>query len=573
MDLFRAIGLTTPSIWQVARELAHAEHGLTINEAARRAGLGPTSVRKAAKRLAGLHINGNALCIVESPQHRGRGYQTHLICEHHQIAQFNRYSSRSHTPLTYDVKTFSVENKGHPPGDARDDRSSDEVNGQRQRPTSRIERQDTLDALSDDVVVVRGARYWRYAAERVRTLAWERGASRECAQVIGSVILSNVTGQPLREFRRYVAVLQDEHAATELVERVEWVLANRDRNAAYAAARAVLNRQLQGKRGVTQQPVDDGGYNLATVEGRQRFRQFIEDNATSGMWWFDCPRCGGNITRELWEDEDIDESWRPFDPYERYDDECSCIYILRARERGTQRDPSKSPALSAVLLKANQGRQRGAPYDLDDPVERRNYLARAGEIAADGGGECPICRKRITTAVWEDAGAAYDGDGLCKCVYAARMKAADGVGVQREDDDAPSWLASDILPEITAAESKWEREEHERHRAHSHVDAWTQARDEAARRGEYLDYAQWSAECGEVGFGLSKPTQRQRPRQRNLQHSPAQPRKAEHSQDEIQSYIDKLRAEMRQNGKTEADIQAAVQGVLRSVEVAHDLPD
>ena len=172
------------------------------------------------------------------------------------------------------------------------------------RPTDVTDRQETLDRLPGHVVLVEGARYWRYAMERVRTGAWRLGAERAVSDVIAGALCERVSGKPLANYRKIAAELNRRGAELVACVRRAW---RRGRRAAYAACRAALVRLLKGEP--IQDPPQrrhkskdswDRGYDLATPDGRRRYldtaRELAKENGV-------CPRCGDRLDRRLFRDD------------------------------------------------------------------------------------------------------------------------------------------------------------------------------------------------------------------------------------------------------------------------------
>lgn len=191
---------------------------------------------------------------------------------------------------------------------------------QSNRPNGVGERQEVLDRLPGDVVLVKGARYWRYAMERARTGAWRLGAERAVGDVIAGALCERVTGRPLAEYRKLAAELNRRGA--ELVERVRraW---RRGRRAAYAACKACLVRLLKGepiqdppKRCRKSEDSWDRGYDLSTPAGRRRYLHMARELARSREL---CPRCGDRLARKLFRDDAAIAF--------REDGLCRCVYV------------------------------------------------------------------------------------------------------------------------------------------------------------------------------------------------------------------------------------------------------
>jgi len=196
---------------------------------------------------------------------------------------------------------------------------------QYQRPTGFVERQEIIDRLPGSVILVKGARYWRYAMERVRTGAWRLGAERAVADVIAGTLSARVTGRPLADYRKIAAELNRRGA--ELVDCVRraW---RRGRRAAYAACRAALGRLLQGepiqdppKRRRKSNDRWDRGYDLATPDGRRRYLDAARELARSHA---SCPRCGNRLDGKLLRD-DAAIAFREAGL-------CRCVYVAFDRE-------------------------------------------------------------------------------------------------------------------------------------------------------------------------------------------------------------------------------------------------
>ncbi len=205
---------------------------------------------------------------------------------------------------------------------------------QHQRPTDFAGRQAILDRLPGHVTLVKGARYWRYCLERIRTGAWRLGADRATSDVIAGALSARVTGRPLAEYRKIAAELNRRGA--ELVECVRraW---RRGRRAAYAACRAALVRLLRGE------PIQDpptkrrksennwnGGYDLSRPGGRRRYLDIARELAKAGA---PCPRCGERLARKLFRDDAAIAF--------REEGLCRCVYIAFDREALAREERSR----------------------------------------------------------------------------------------------------------------------------------------------------------------------------------------------------------------------------------------
>ncbi|MFB6271990.1 MAG: hypothetical protein ABEL51_03745 [Salinibacter sp.] len=178
------------------------------------------------------------------------------------------------------------------------------------------------------MILIKGARYWRYAMERARTGAWRFGAERAVSDVIASVISEQVTGQPLREYRKIAAELNRRGA--EVIKRVAAAL-RRGIRAAYAACKACLARLLRGEpvrdERSQQRPSEqdtrrwDAGFDLSTSEDRRRYLDTARKLAKSGD---SCPRCGERLDRRLFRDDAAIAF--------REDGLCQCVYVAFDRE-------------------------------------------------------------------------------------------------------------------------------------------------------------------------------------------------------------------------------------------------
>lgn len=192
-------------------------------------------------------------------------------------------------------------------------------------PNSFGERQEVLDRLPGHIVLVKGARYWRYAMERTRTGAWRFGAERAVSDVIAGAMCERVTGRSLAEYRKIAAELN--RRGTEVVECVRraW---RRGRRAAYAACKAALIRLMRGepiqdlpKRCQTSENSRDRGYDLSTPHGRRRYLGIARELARSGQ---PCPRCGDQLAWKLFRDDAAIAF--------REEGLCQCVYVAFDRE-------------------------------------------------------------------------------------------------------------------------------------------------------------------------------------------------------------------------------------------------
>ena len=321
--LFRAIGLTTPSVRAVARELAFAPEGLSVGALAARCDLSRASVRNAAKRLSRLHLRGYSLCLVHRPRYRGRGYETILQCEAFTVPK--RSSAGNETPKTRDVRHTQTS------GDVPCTRPRQED----PTPTRRTpdDEQAILNALPDHIVLIRRARYWRYVMANCRRGCWMLGATRPVSDVVTGVVSKRVTGCQMREYRRIAAVLA--RHGRDLVQRVRVAL-KRGRRAAYAACEAILNRLLAGQPVRDRQPagqgresrIRDGGYHLGTAEGLRRYLDAARAIAAAGGG--PCPRCGERIERCLLRDDAAIA-------FER-EGLCRCVFVAFDREAAAREE-------------------------------------------------------------------------------------------------------------------------------------------------------------------------------------------------------------------------------------------
>ena len=369
------------------------------------------------------------------------------------------------------------------------------------------------------MVLVRGARFWRYAAERLRILAWEAGASRPCSQAISSVVLSNVTGRPIREFRRYLGILQDEHAASVLVKRADWCLENRDLKLTYAAIRSVLTRQLQGKLAITRRPVDDRGFDLRTVEGREKYRVAVMERL-DGRSECECPRCGGEILSEVWNSDE--PAWRPFDPYGRYDGECSCIYLWRARVRGVERDPSKSPVLGWIT-------QRGADHRITTELQQ---WVQDGNPDGDGGIDLSGSAVGRELRDW-----VKEGNSTPKPSRPRRRQRKNHCRQRRD-------------------RATWEREQ-----ANTEAERWARDRDAAAAQGIVLDYRQWKTDGWHISTGLPVEADPAVSSQK-----PAYQHDQSVSEADVEAFVDEVRAELVEAGVVGNELERRVADARRAME-------
>ena len=315
--LFRAIGLTTPSVRAVARELAFAPEGLSVGALAARCDLSRASVRNAAKRLSRLHLRGYSLCLVHRPRYRGRGYETILQCEAFTVSK--RRSAGNETPKTRGIRHTQTSGDVPCARPRQQDPTPD-----RKTPD---EQQAIVAALPDDLVLVRGARYWRYVMANCRRGCWLLGASRAVSDIVTGTVAKRVTGVALREYRRIASVLA--RSGRDLMQRVRVAL-KRGRRAAYAACEAILNRLLAGQPVRDRQPagqgtesrIRDGGYHLGTPAGRRRYLDAARAIAAAGGG--SCPRCGERIERCLLRDDAAIA-------FER-EGLCRCVYVAFDRE-------------------------------------------------------------------------------------------------------------------------------------------------------------------------------------------------------------------------------------------------
>lgn len=173
-----------------------------------------------------------------------------------------------------------------------------------QRPTDFVERQEILDRLPDSVILVKGARYWRYCLERIRTGAWQFGAERAVGDVVAGVLCERLSGKPLAEYRKLAAELNRRGAELVACVRRAW---HRGRRAAYAACKAAFIRLLKGapiqdppKQGWRSTESWDRGYDLTTPDGRRRYLDTARELARSHA---PCPRCGDRLDRRLFRDD------------------------------------------------------------------------------------------------------------------------------------------------------------------------------------------------------------------------------------------------------------------------------
>jgi len=249
---------------------------------------------------------------------------------------------------------------------------------QHQRPTGFAGRQATLDRLPGHVVLVKGARYWRYCLERIRTGAWQLGADRATSDVIAGTLSARVTGRTLAEYRVIAAELNRRGA--ELVECVRraW---RRGRRAAYAACKAALVRLFKGapiqdppKQGRRSTESWDRGYDLSTPDGRRRYLNAARELARSGA---PCPRCGERLDRRLFRDDAAIAF--------REDGLCQCVYVAfdraalareeRARQETAGRWTLAGPLGGREVREGPRGPRAKASQWTFDPAQSDTHRA------------------------------------------------------------------------------------------------------------------------------------------------------------------------------------------------------
>jgi len=423
--LFDAICLKTPSVRAVAEQLAFAPDGLAVGELAERTRFSKRTIWKAARRLSGLHIGGLKICQATFLDHRGRGYQTTFRCEAFSLPMQTISVNTSRTLKTLESKTNMTDNRGWPANRSIAQNPLQNTENQKaERPKSVEERRKLLFSLSEDVVLVKGSRFYRYAMEYLRLRLWRIGARRDVGEVICSTVSAKTVGRSLSEFWRYVRVI--EQAGVIVIRRVEAGIAHGGLPGGFEAAHGCFNRILSGGR-----LVDDRGFDL-TDSGE--CKRFIE--VAKGIDEGKCPRCAGLI----WP-ESLEEPGRAFDPYES-EELCRCLYIAVSRSSGAKREPAKSP-------------ERRKPPALGRSPERQ--------------GESRQPERRASVR------------------FAGRSE-----GGRRGIEDAAYWRRL-----------RQERVERE-------VEEWARARDDAAARGQVLNYAEWqrareygvSGVCGAILAGV-----------------------------------------------------------------------
>lgn len=230
------------------------------------------------------------------------------------------------------------------------------------RPGTPQERVKALRTVGDEIILIKGGRFYRWTLEQFRLLAWRGGAGRREGDIICGQVGKLIDGRPLG-FARKLAAWLVEHIA-KVLRRLRKAL-RRGLRAAHAEVSFTLRVGLEllkpkarPKRGRARAP---GGeldprrkWDLNTAEGRRSFLKLAREIADRGGGR--CPRCGKRIIPALLE---LNSGLA----FER-EGLCSCIFVAldreaRAGERRNSAEGGISESREAIFARRMMERGEG----------------------------------------------------------------------------------------------------------------------------------------------------------------------------------------------------------------------